>query len=1106
MGRAATGFPGKSAPELRLELCGGPVLWRADSIVSISPFQACLLSVAFASGPDRIPRATVQKLLWDRDEDQSIRHRLSQLVYQVNQNCETRIVELDREYLRVNRREASCDLDDLDDLIKSGHFAEAHDLIDRGFLSALTAKRTSALSDWIAEQRQRQRDRLRAATLAHWHEAELTHDWATARVTAEVLLRMNPREEADLRRVMRASAMSGSVREAEATYRAFAERAAPAGDWKPEPATAKLLKDVRVNDLAASGDLPRSEDPWSDLEMVGRSDALAQLCRSIYRRIPGRPWKTVALAGAEGVGKTRIVREALKGATLKGYRLVTASAAELESEIPLNLLLEPLSRSWVGPLLLNLPDPWKTVLLSLLPKFQEDGPFLGTLPLPTPETVPRQTCEALLELFTSVAESQKTILFLDNFHWTDPATLTVLQFLNRRWRTGDFTLLLAHRPEELCRRVAARSESDILDFDRTATVIRLEPLDDASAHSLAATVAGKDLPDSVIRRIVRLSGGNPRILVDLAAALPVETKHRHHRELVLAPAGVRQALNRRMRGLAGHSKNVVASLAVVGGRVTLAELMRLTNTTRDECADALEDLQALGLLDWTNAAIGLRQGIVGTILYDQISPARRFLLHARVAEMLHDKPVRARVDLIALHHFWAGNHDMAHLYATEAVRAAAPSDVATRLRFLALARDASAGVRRSIAALGLARLNHRCRRLRAALKCAEATLRQPEGLSEAETGELRLIAADAGHRLGLADTRATLEEFAAIEATARAGGHERLCAAVLDATVQLLDGAGDRDGVREQRGRIEGLGPLRDAASRARVLAALATAASSREPADGVHHARRAVEAASEGAPADEVALARQRLAVALMAAGRLGTEDGWRSLNEARKAGAESGHQGALALVLLHLADWQTKVGDHETAGATLADATPVAAEMDCPEIRGLEALVRGNLALATGDVEVVRRELGTAHDIAAGTHEGRPTAPPIPAALIGALHGLEGNLLLESGKLGLASQVEERAPLPDSLEDAPLGLILFHARLSSRKGDAPAALELLTRAIAANTTRPMVWLPLALEAVRLARRIRTPQPELATRARAEATRLGLPALAQEFLPFCGR
>ena len=39
---------------LRLELFGGPVLWRGKSAIRLSPFQAALLSVAYAEGSERI--------------------------------------------------------------------------------------------------------------------------------------------------------------------------------------------------------------------------------------------------------------------------------------------------------------------------------------------------------------------------------------------------------------------------------------------------------------------------------------------------------------------------------------------------------------------------------------------------------------------------------------------------------------------------------------------------------------------------------------------------------------------------------------------------------------------------------------------------------------------------------------------------------------------------------------------------------------------------------------------------------------------------------------------------------------------------------------------
>ena len=293
-------------------------------------------------------------------------------------------------------------------------------------------------------------------------------------------------------------------------------------------------------------------------------------------------------------------------------------------------------------------------------------------------------------------------------------------------------------------------------------------------------------------------------------------------------------------------------------------------------------------------------------------------------------------------------------------------------------------------------------------------------------------------------------------------------------------------------------------AARSRLCAALSTIASRRDPEAAVRLGRQAVEAAREAELPDELALALQRLVAALALAGRLGTEEGWKTLKEVRRVHGEVGHSGAFAMALLHLAEWQTMIGDHEAAGATLEEAWNIVVDMDCPEIRTLEVLVRGKLAIAKGDTEAAHASLRRRPGTVADEPEGVSSAPPIPRRMVLALNGLEGNLLLESGKFALASQVERRSPLPDSLEDAPLDLIVFHSRLASRRGDIPWALALLGRAVAANEgIRPMVWLRLALEVVRLARRNGTPEPDLAAHAHARATGLGLAGLAHEFLPF---
>ncbi len=204
-----------------------------------------LLALAFGKEETRIPRQTLQTLLWKPHNDKALRHRLSQLVYQTNQTADTRVFEPDGEHIVVNRGTVTCDVDEYSALVSSGEFRQAWEVFERGFLSACHHRKTPPFADWIEEQRLAKRSELRRAALTAWEMADASHQWSAAKRASEILLRLDPHEEAILRRVMRARVFAGEVREAEAVYRAFADRVDPSGQWTPEPATKTLLQNVR---------------------------------------------------------------------------------------------------------------------------------------------------------------------------------------------------------------------------------------------------------------------------------------------------------------------------------------------------------------------------------------------------------------------------------------------------------------------------------------------------------------------------------------------------------------------------------------------------------------------------------------------------------------------------------------------------------------------------------------------------------------------------------------------------------------------------------------------------------------------------------------------
>ena len=291
------------------------------------------------------------------------------------------------------------------------------------------------------------------------------------------------------------------------------------------------------------------------------------------------------------------------------------------------------------------------------------------------------------------------------------------------------------------------------------------------------------------------------------------------------------------------------------------------------------------------------------------------------------------------------------------------------------------------------------------------------------------------------------------------------------------------------------------------------------DPATGLTRAHQAVTIARDSKLRGETMLALQRHVAALSGAGLLATEQGRTTVALARSEARRSDDIASHALILLALADWHTATGSPGIAAGMLEEASAIAAPMDCPEVRALVHLARGNLAMARGDLTATLSALREARggdatplEPGEGAYHGPPDPrsgleagnAPVPPYLADALASLEGSLCLESGKFAQAAEIVENHPVAEPLDTAATELILLHARLLSRKGDTPGALALLQRAAEAHEVdRPVHRLRLTLDLVRLARRSGKPRHELAARARDTARELNLSGLAHEFDPF---
>ncbi len=1089
-------------PVLRIELFGGPVLWKDEEAVRASPLQIALLALAFGRDSSRIPRQTLQRLLWHEDDDKVLRHRLSQLLYQTNRTAGLKILEPDGEHISVKRTAIACDIDEYTAMVRAGDFDGAWAMLERGYLTACNSGRTAAFADWIEEQRIVKRSLLRREALAVWERAEAAHEWSQAKRSAEALLRLDPREETILRRVMRARAFTGQIREAEAVYRAFAERIGPSGQWNPEPATTQLLKNVKDMSRGSADGSPSPVVGPTAPPLVGRRAELTQLTRCLFQSNPDEGWRTIAVRGETGVGKTRLVREAISGARFRGFRIIEASAVQLERNIPLGPLLDPLSDPWVLPFARTLEEPWRSSMLGLVPELQRGSKTPAGPPAPRAGELSRHSCGAFLRLFAKIAESQKTILSIDGFQWMDESSIAMLQFLRRRWRGGELTLLLTFCEEELRRGTSAARFVREEELRSSTAVVRLAALDDIAAVKLAKSVAPQDARQSRLAVLARAAGGNPKFVIDLATS--GETRLDKNPSEVLVPASVRRLVSRRLELLDDEAHKVVCTLAIIGGGASLDRVRVIAESTRPECLNALDTLHRLRLVDWTPRGIGFRHEIFRHAVYQQIHPSIRSVLHSRTARLLYRTSGDSTLLEAARHYRLAGDPQHASACAHEAVKAAHTHNVPSRVRLLREAHGLSQGPRRAGISAGLARACHDLRRLKSALRFGTEALKSEDRLSPDQAIDVRLLVVDTRHLLGMDGINTSLSQLHKLEQRARAASDIVRLVRVLDCRVQLVDREGLGDAVVDELERIRGMKLPADPAARCRVLAALSAQASHGDGDEGLQSGRGAVKLARAADLPGEGALSGQRLVRALATRGLLATREGREAVRATRDLARAGGLHGVHAFVLLDLAEWHAVANEHDVAARFLREARSMTRKMDCPHIKTLEHLTRGHLALGKRDMKEGRKVLKAIQDI--GTAGSDPNPALVPGKLVSALAALEGMLLMELGKIKRMNLVAERHPLPESLGNACLGALLFHTRLRSRTGDIFAARNILAGGLEANESRrPLVWLRLSLELVRLARRTGDPMAELAVRARRRADELGLGGLAQEFMPFCG-
>ncbi len=469
------------------------------------------------------------------------------------------------------------------------------------------------------------------------------------------------------------------------------------------PASFPPLRAVgSANGQGASG------TPLSQLvrdHLVGRRSELQQLEQQWQGALQGRAL-LVTISGEPGVGKTRLADEFMRGIQNSGAVVLRGGSYEYEATTPYLPFVEAL-RDWVRrqPLdtLRQMPLATAAELAKLAPELELKLGSLSSNP-------PLSANEERLRLFDHVARFLQglampdgLVLFLDDLHWADQGTLSLLRYLLRTMRGDRVLALAAYRDVELNRTHPLAAA--LVDWNRERLVTRLPlgRLSRADTRELLSSLLGEgevtpDFADLVFRE----TEGNPFFVEEVIKALIDQEEifraddrwqRRQIHELTV-PQSIKEAVGRRLSRLSDESADTLVTAAALGKQFNFTELVVSSDANEDHLLDALDEAVSAQLIASAgDESFVFTHDKIREVLVEEQNPIRRRRLHRRIAEALEDlyaaKPLQCPSDL-AYHFSLAGNLDKAlrfYLLAANCARQVFAQEEA--LGYLMRAREAA---------------------------------------------------------------------------------------------------------------------------------------------------------------------------------------------------------------------------------------------------------------------------------------------------------------------------------------------------------------------------------------------------------------------------------
>jgi tetratricopeptide (TPR) repeat protein len=377
--------------------------------------------------------------------------------------------------------------------------------------------------------------------------------------------------------------------------------------------------------------------------LIGRERELTELEQYLTDTLKGQGG-TVFISGEAGSGKTRIATEFLNLCRKRNLAVLSGWCLN-NSSMPYFPFIEAFESfssdiSYGSQVTVSRQLNLKLSLIGRLSNDKENS-------MVTPQAWKDQAFASVTKELLFVADNKPLILFIDDLHWADSASLSLLHYLARAIKSETILVLATFRPEEIGFNPEGFAHPLIdtlrlMGREDLFRELKLSKLNECNVARIAENMLNGKVKQEFVTKLFEESGGNPLYIIESLRML-FENNSLNQKsgewqlsaDKIAVPLKVKDIILRRLNALKPTQRRILDVASVIGEKFDPQLLGAVLNQ------DSLEVLETLNGIALSRSLVSVENDYYRfdhaksrEVLYEELFLPLKNGYHQRIAEKI----------------------------------------------------------------------------------------------------------------------------------------------------------------------------------------------------------------------------------------------------------------------------------------------------------------------------------------------------------------------------------------------------------------------------------------------------------------------------------------